>query len=529
MRATTHELLGGLLSPRFDAFGCERRGSHLDDQERAGCKSCAIESAKPGTTEDSVALEDDRGGVAELSLPALRPWPHTRYFKPGVGLHRTDGPAIESEDVRAWFINGVCHRTDGPALEWKDKYFAWFSEGRLYREDGIAVDSVNATEYRSHGLLHRENGPARLEKPDGDGYHRYGPEPRIDWYINGRIVERAEVWTQWVVAHTPIDAHNDFALDYLDMATNDSDQDAPFGKIFDYSVELALVLHPNIEWALDQPVTPETDPESDTDEQHEPSPKVEADQAHLLALQRLLPPAAQRRALSYDSQSFRRRIAEGERLGTLRTTGTSLSDRWNTWPGVRGTLRVDHIVSADLELDRDMIAFGLPVFKLHRALNERQIPQKVANKEVLTLPERRYWLAYSAHAYARTVALSLPLGDEFPVLDGRLAPDTTIACAIERAFEFAAQAIAAGVDDIVAKSWAQIIITSDGYRRIAFKWDVEAAQDYDRDQVVPAKTHTSDYYAQALDDLRLRGDATRFMDFVSRCYRFSSGAALTDG
>jgi hypothetical protein len=309
------------------------------------------------------------------------------------------------------------------------------------------------------------------------------------------------------------------------MTTNDPDQDAPFGTIFDYNVDLALVMNPNIEWPEESTIATETD----SDEQDEAAPKVTADPEHLLGLRRLMPTASCRRPLTYNAESFRRRIAEGERLGTLRKTGTPLTDRWNTWPGARGPLRVCQYISADLELDHDMIAFGVPTFKLHRALHERRIPEKVAKREVLTPPERRYWLSYSAHQYARALALSLSDNSEFPVVEGRLAPDGTIACAIERGFEFAAQAIAAGVDDIVAKSWAMVIVTAAGYPRIAFKWDVEASPAYDPDLVVPAKSQTSDYYAQALEDLRARGDGTRFMDFASRSYRFSSGAALTDG
>ena len=525
MRATTQELLGGLLSTRFDAFGCERRGIHLDDQERVECVPCTVESATPVRSDVSVAFNDDRGGIAELALPPSGPWPHTRYFKAGVGLHRTDGPAIESDEIRAWFVDGVCHRTDGPALEWNDGHFAWFQEGRLHRDRGVAVDNADATEYRAYGRLHREDGPARIEKPDGAGYHRYGPGSRISWHLRGTSLVRADVWAQWAAAQTPIEVHNSPALEFLDMTTNDPDQDAPFGTIFDYNVDLALVMNPNIEWPEESTIATETD----SDDQDEAAPKLTADPEHLLAPHRLLPAAALRRELTYDAPSFRRRIAEGERLGSLRKVDTRLNDRWNAWPGARGSLRVDHMVSADLELDRDMIDFGLPLFKLHRVLNERRIPEKVANNQTLTPPERRYWLAHSAHEYARTLALSLPQGHEFPVVADRLTPDVTISCAIERGFEFAAQAIAAGVDDIVAKSWATVIITAAGYKRIAFKWGVEPAQEYDRDLVVPATTRTSDYYARALEDLRVRSDATRFMDLASRCYRLSSGAALTDG
>lgn len=525
MRSTTHQLLGGLLSARFDAFGCERRGTHLSDQERADCEPCILESAAPAATDSSVAFEDDRGGVSELSLSPMGPWPHTRYFKPGVGLHRTDGPAIESSEVRAWFVDGVCHRTDGPALEWNDGHFAWFHEGRLHRDQGVAVDTEDVTEYRARGLLHREDGPAKIDKPDGAGYHRYGPGPRISWHLRGTSLRRADVWAEWVAGRTSVDLHNSFALDYLDMTTNDPDQDAPFGTIFDYNVDLALVLHPNIEWPPESTLAAALD----EDELEEPTPEATVDPEHLLAPRRLLPAASSRQTLTYDAPSFRRRIAEGERLGSLRKVDTRLNDTWNVWPGARGSLRVDHMVSADLELDHDTIDFGLPLFKLHQVLNERRIPEKVDNKETLTPPERRYWLAHSAHEYARALALSLLPGQEFPVVADRLAPDVIISCAIERGFEFAAQAIAAGVDDIVAKSWATVIITATGYKRIAFKWDVEPAQEYDRDLVVPAKTHTSDYYARALEDLRLRSDATRFMDFASRCYRLSSGAALTDG
>ena len=53
--------------------------------------------------------------------------------------HRLDGPAVENNRYKLWFINGLRHRTDGPAIEYKDGSKEWWIKGRTHREDGPAI------------------------------------------------------------------------------------------------------------------------------------------------------------------------------------------------------------------------------------------------------------------------------------------------------------------------------------------------------------------------------------------------------
>ncbi len=53
--------------------------------------------------------------------------------------HRTDGPAIEEDGNKFWFVNGQHHRTDGPAVENLSGKF-WFINDKPHREDGPAIE-----------------------------------------------------------------------------------------------------------------------------------------------------------------------------------------------------------------------------------------------------------------------------------------------------------------------------------------------------------------------------------------------------
>ncbi len=53
--------------------------------------------------------------------------------------HRTDGPAIEEDGNKWWFVNGQHHREDGPAVEYSNGTKFWYLNGKRHREDGPAV------------------------------------------------------------------------------------------------------------------------------------------------------------------------------------------------------------------------------------------------------------------------------------------------------------------------------------------------------------------------------------------------------
>ena len=55
-------------------------------------------------------------------------------------LHRLDGPALENDYIKIWYINGNKHREDGHAVEWSDGDKWWYINGLKHREDGPAVE-----------------------------------------------------------------------------------------------------------------------------------------------------------------------------------------------------------------------------------------------------------------------------------------------------------------------------------------------------------------------------------------------------
>lgn len=58
-------------------------------------------------------------------------------------LHRLDGPALEYRDgSKYWYCDGRLHREEGPAIE-TESYRAWFIEGDLHRLDGPAIEWSN--------------------------------------------------------------------------------------------------------------------------------------------------------------------------------------------------------------------------------------------------------------------------------------------------------------------------------------------------------------------------------------------------
>ena len=65
-------------------------------------------------------------------------------------LHREDGPAIQTEDLIQWFINGKLHRPNGPAVMTPTgtKFYYWkgiFIEPSLWaKRDTITVEEIFA-------------------------------------------------------------------------------------------------------------------------------------------------------------------------------------------------------------------------------------------------------------------------------------------------------------------------------------------------------------------------------------------------
>jgi hypothetical protein len=91
-------------------------------------------------------------------------------------LHREDGPAVEQNCNKYWYINDKRHREDGPAVEKCNGDKAWFINGLKHREDGPAIEYADGDkEWWANGKLHRLNGPA-VEYSSGDKY----------WYKNGK-------------------------------------------------------------------------------------------------------------------------------------------------------------------------------------------------------------------------------------------------------------------------------------------------------------------------------------------------------
>ncbi len=530
MKGMTERVLGPLIAGRFDAFGCSKRGAHTDDLEREGCLACAVERGTVDNPDHVYALVDDRGSVSHLDSGPHAPWPHTRYYKPRVGLHRLDGPAIDSEDLRAYFVDGLCHRVDGPAIEWGEGWFAWFNQGRLHRVGGPAVSIDLVTEWRRDGRLHRDDGPSRITIPYWARLAAPQTEQRYEFALDGVLLSREDAWAHWVAGHTPIPLTASLAIEFLDTTRNEgSPPGTAFVPIDASAAEVALTLYPDCGIVDTQPppvvLSSSPDPEKPPRVSGEPLDKFTS----RITPETLLPPNTARQALTYDADAFRRRIDEAKRLGTLRPRLTDA--RWN-WTDPRahsGPLRIDDYVSADLEIDPDVVEFGIERMGLHRHFDTNQIETYKQGGGALPPTIARYWLASTAHAHAEQLALTYIAHGGFVEVAGRLTPSATIDCPIERAYEFAAQSIAAAVDGIVATSWATALVMAAGWPRIPLRWGGNTPLDEEYPRVVPAPSLASDYVAKALEDLRERGDATRFMDYVSRCYRWPSGAALTDG
>jgi hypothetical protein len=90
-------------------------------------------------------------------------------------IHREDGPAIEVDGNKHWFLNGKHHRVDGPAIEWATGTKEWYLSGKHHRVDGPAIEHINGRkDWFLNGKRHRIDGPA-IEDTD----------VALAWWIDG--------------------------------------------------------------------------------------------------------------------------------------------------------------------------------------------------------------------------------------------------------------------------------------------------------------------------------------------------------
>ena len=74
------------------------------------------------------------------------------WFLNGVP-HREDGHAIEYPDgTKAWAFEGKYHREDGPAIEFAGDINFWYRHGELHREDGPALESDEVIAWYLNGI-----------------------------------------------------------------------------------------------------------------------------------------------------------------------------------------------------------------------------------------------------------------------------------------------------------------------------------------------------------------------------------------
>ncbi|MFW2513868.1 hypothetical protein ACNI3K_08840 [Demequina sp. SO4-13] len=173
----------------------------------------------------------------------------------------------------------------------------------------------------------------------------------------------------------------------------------------------------------------------------------------------------------------------------------------------------DTYIAVDLEIDATAVQFAdlcLP----HSLINSSVEP-KTLSREVLISRVREI---RRIHGHVRDLALRNLANGGFPHLPGHLAPDPRIVCVVERAYAFAAAAIAGGTDDTLARTWAAGVVVAHGLPRPMLSLGTATPINETDDMLYPRHTLISEYYRQALEDLRRVGDATRFMDLATRAW-----------
>ncbi len=471
---------------------------HATDLEALACPRCALDSTDPAEDTVPVAFTDDRPPTTTMVATAIKTWEHQRWVRPGGILHRDKGPAVESEALNAWFEDGLLHREGAPAIVRDATHFAWARHGKPHRDDGPAIVWGDEYEWWKDGLCHRVDGPAG----GGQGWTKYS--------LDGETVTRFEAWSRWVAAHSEIEPTNSSAAAFLAEVLGETD--GTFPTVDPLLVAVALAMNPD---PLGGYSSHASTASSGMRDEFPPEVAALAAPDHPLWPGRHLPPAEQRRALRYNVGVFERRIREAEHLGHFAPRPGTFVDRWES--DVTYSRTIPACQQADLNLDAQTLAWGSDI-----AMGSRTTRRSQGGAREKSPVERRAQYVEAVDDHAGAIAHAHTTSGGFPSLPDLLGPSDRISDPIERAFEFAAQAIASGVCDILARAWATGIVVAAGYPKVPLWWGGDVTIDGRDYGLWPRRTLASDYYAQALHDLRERADATRFMDLVGRCYRWPS-------
>ena len=110
------------------------------------------------------------------------------------------------------------------------------------------------------------------------------------------------------------------------------------------------------------------------------------------------------------------------------------------------------------------------------------------------------WIIRTYQGMLRAVESSAPISIVSAPDGSKVVPDPSIAFVPERAFEFAARAIASGVNHVTVRTLAGQMLLTAGY-----------------DYVMTYATDAA-FYTQAVDDLKSIGDATAYMELMAARY-----------
>ncbi|WP_061961112.1 hypothetical protein [Demequina flava] len=215
----------------------------------------------------------------------------------------------------------------------------------------------------------------------------------------------------------------------------------------------------------------------------------------------------------YDVRTVRRHLGRSGIAPARFLVDEVVRDLWapdlqvRTWWHAPGHAHID----ADLRLDPTALAFAVqgPGFEILEGRNTALDPYDVVQR-------RAEWIR-AVHRAGIVMTVAHHSTGGVPAMACRTTPDASIECVYERAFGFAARAIAGGVDDVVARTWAHSIIVAHGLPRPP--WTLASARACDPGDshgLYPPQTHLVGFYERALEDLRVRGDGTRFMTLAAR-------------
>ena len=163
----------------------------------------------------------------ENNLPAIEYANGAKIWYVNGKLHRENGPACESNEVKQWFLFGEYNREDGPAIEYKNGAKYWYLNGEKLSEEehkkmtakesdyskdgsyflptGEYLEVSNGNKYyhknKDYTIFHRENDLPAIEYAGGgkrwminDKYHREnGPAVEFsngnkEWWVNDKHI-----------------------------------------------------------------------------------------------------------------------------------------------------------------------------------------------------------------------------------------------------------------------------------------------------------------------------------------------------